>query len=211
MGELDFIYRRHSTRKFKKLPVPRTDIVKMIEAATMAPSGKNAQNWHFVVVTSRKKISGIAGAIEMKNKILAGKLKDERERIKFEKFLRFSIFFTEAPVLILVYATGYPITGLDVLRSTGAPEEEIEDLLRSNPGIQNIGAAVENFHLAAAALGYGTCWMTSPNYAAKEISEYLGCTKEGYFLVAMTPLGFPDADTVSTDRRPIEEVVTFVE
>ena len=44
MEALDFIYKRHSVRKFKEGDVPNEDIRKIINAATYAPSGKNRQN-----------------------------------------------------------------------------------------------------------------------------------------------------------------------
>ena len=54
------------------------------------------------------------------------------------------------------------------LKAIGACEEEIQEVVRTNPGIQSVSAAVENLMLAAADMGYGTCWMTSGNYAARE-------------------------------------------
>lgn len=55
MKSNDFIYARKSIRKFKDTPVPTKDLKEMIKAATYAPSGKNLQNWHFVVVSDREK------------------------------------------------------------------------------------------------------------------------------------------------------------
>lgn len=210
MEKLDFIYKRHSVRKFKDIPIPREDIERILEAAINAPSGKNAQNWYFVVVTNKEKIEGVAHEIEKKNTFLCEKIKDEKEKAKFGKFLKFSTFFRNAPALILVYATDYPITGLNVIKEMANPEETAS-LLKPDPGIQNIGAAMENLLLAAAALGYGTCWMTSQNYASREITEYLGFDKEGYFLAAITPLGIPEVEPKSPERKSFKEVTSFIE
>ena len=57
MSNLDFIYKRHSVRKFSNKKVPLEDIKEIIKAATYAPSGKNLQNWHFVVVNNKNKIN----------------------------------------------------------------------------------------------------------------------------------------------------------
>jgi nitroreductase len=212
MDDLDFIYKRHSVRKFKNQDVPMEDIKELIKAAEYAPSGENSQNWHFVIIKKDELKTRIADVIEKKNTEIAEKISDEKERTLFIKMLRFQTFVKNAPVLILVYAGPYLITGHKALEDMEASQEVINDLLRPSPGIQNIGAAIENFMLAAASMGYGTCWMTSQNYAGKEISEYIGFKKEGYFLAAMTPLGIPEtADFKRPPRKPIEEIMTVID
>src|SRR5271154_4188921 len=47
------IYTTRSMRRLKPDPVPPNLIVKVIEAATMGPSGHNRQPWFFIVVTDR--------------------------------------------------------------------------------------------------------------------------------------------------------------
>ena len=49
----DAIYTTRSMRRLKPDPVPPNLIVKVIEAATMGPSGHNRQPWFFIVVTER--------------------------------------------------------------------------------------------------------------------------------------------------------------
>ncbi|NBG88278.1 nitroreductase family protein [Isachenkonia alkalipeptolytica] len=211
MEPLDFIYKRHSVRKFKEAPVPNEDIKEIINAATYAPSGKNRQNWHFVVVKNREVIEKMSRAIEKKGKELVAGLPEEKSK-EFLKYLPFYSFFTKAPVTVLVFAGPYPTTGADLLRAKGASEEEIRELEKHNPGIQNVAAAMENLLLAAANLGYGTCWMTGPNFAAEEIQEVVGFQKEGYYLAAMTPLGVPEEKELwSPKRKPLEEVLDIIE
>lgn len=212
MDKLDFIYKRHSVRKFKNDEVPNEDIKEILKAATYAPSGKNKQNWHFVVIKNKEMILKIAKIVENKNFELTEDLKDESMKNNFNKFVKYHTVFKNAPVLILIYCGPYPITGEAILSEIGAPEDEINDLRKISPGIQNIGATVENLLLAASNLGYGTCWMTGPMYANKEISEYVDFKKEGYFLSAMTPLGVPEeSELKSPSRKPLEEVITFID
>jgi nitroreductase len=64
---MEFIYKRHSVRKFTEEQIPDQTIKELIKAATYAPSGKNQQNWHFVVVTNKEKIAEIARIVERKN------------------------------------------------------------------------------------------------------------------------------------------------
>lgn len=211
MHNLDFIYKRHSVRKFKDQEIPMEDIRTIIEAATYAPSGKNVQNWHFVVVSKKEKIEEIAQVVERKNAQLATSITDEDLKNRFTKFLRYATLFRKAPVLIAVYAGHYAPTGLDVLHHIHASDDEIQSLCAPTPAIQNIGAAIQTLMLAASNMGYGTCWMTSPNYATKEISEYIGFEKEGFFLSALIPLGVPDGELKSPSRKPVEEVMTIID
>lgn len=212
MGNLDFIYKRHSVRKFKNIDIPIEDIKEIIKAGTYAPSGKNMQNWHFVVVKNKEKIEEMARIVERKNAELANYAKDENTKKSFTKYLKYHTVFRNAPVVILVYAGPYPSTGLELLKEKRASKEELDAVILPNPGIQNIAAAMENILLAASNMGYGTCWMTGPNYASKEIADYIGFKKEGYFLAAMTPLGIPEeSELKSPPRKPLEEVMTIIE
>ena len=104
LDRLEFIYNRHSVRKFKDQDIPMEDIRQIIHAATYAPSGKNSQNWHFVVIRNKEKLHQIAEIIEKKNAELAQQLQDEEKQKSFIKFSRFATFFKNAPVVILVYA-----------------------------------------------------------------------------------------------------------
>ncbi|KAB3537259.1 nitroreductase family protein [Alkaliphilus pronyensis] len=211
MSKLSFVYNRHSVRKFKKFAVAEEDIREIIKAATYAPSGKNAQNWHFVVIKNEGKINKIAEIIEDKTHELA-KLADKEDLKKnLLKYLHYHTFFKYAPVLILVFAGPYPIPACDILMAANKTEEA-NRILKAAPGIQNIGAAMENLLLAAASLGYGTCWMTGPNYATSEIEQYIGFKKEGYSLVAMTPLGVPEeSELKSPTRKELDEVLTIID
>lgn len=212
MGNLDFIYKRHSIRKFKDIEVPLEDIKELIKAAAYAPSGKNKQNWHFVVIKNKEKIDEIARIVEKRNAELVNASSNEEIKKSFSKFLKYHTVFKNASVLVLVYAGPYPSTGLDIYKDIGASTEEIHDLLRPSAGIQNVAAAMENFLLAAANMGYGGCWMTGPNYASKQIEEYIGFEKEGYFLASLTPLGVPEeSEPKSPSRKPLDEVLTIIE
>ena len=212
MNNLDFIYKRHSIRKFKDQDIPMDDIKELIKAATYAPSGKNAQNWHFVVIKNTNKIKEIANIVEHKNAELASYTDDEGLKKSFTKFVKYHTVFKNAPILIIVFASHYESTGLELLKAKEASSKELHKLLRPSPGIQNIGAAMENLLLAAANMGYGGCWMTGPNYANKEIEEYINLDKEGYYMAAMTPLGVPEeSELKSPPRKPLEEVLTIIE
>lgn len=209
MGE-DIFELRSSVRKFTDEEVPENDIREMLEAATKAPSGKNIQNWHFVVVTNKRHINAAADIIAEKNKKIREAVDDEELKSNFKKYLKFGTHFKNAPVLVLFFVSDYPVTGKKTMEAAGSSEEEINALLKADPGIQNISAAAENFMLKAAELGYGTCWMTSQNYASLELQSYFDIDKDKYNLALITPLGVPAEEVESPPRKSLNEVVSWV-
>ncbi len=50
MSVLEAIRTRRSVRRFLKKPIPDEDVVKILDAGRLAPSGFNRQNWEFVYV-----------------------------------------------------------------------------------------------------------------------------------------------------------------
>lgn len=60
MDLFEAVARRHSYRgPYLDRPVPRDDLVKIVEAALKAPSGCNAQTTNFVVVDEPEKVAAI--------------------------------------------------------------------------------------------------------------------------------------------------------
>ncbi len=211
MDKLAFIYQRHSVRKFTDEPVKDADLQEIIKAATYAPSGKNKQNWHFVVVKGQDKITRLAEIVAAKNEALTAYLPEEAAKA-LRGMAAYHTVFKKAPMVVLAYAGPYQSIGDDLQDAGIMAPEEVAEYQQTHAGIQNVAAAMENLLLAAAGLGYGTCWMTGPTYAAKEITEFIGFSKPGYRLVAMTPLGVPaPGNYANPARKPVEEVLTIVE
>jgi len=46
---------RRSIRKFKEDPVPKEKLIDILEAAILAPSGKNKQPWKFYIIQGEKR------------------------------------------------------------------------------------------------------------------------------------------------------------
>ena len=62
MPEIDLfeaMYSQLSVTRYKRDPVPQEAIDKIIEAATMAPSGGNTQPWEFIAITDPDIISQV--------------------------------------------------------------------------------------------------------------------------------------------------------
>jgi nitroreductase len=55
----DAIEKRSSIRAYKEKPVPEEKLLKVLEAARLAPSGRNSQAWKFVVVRDNERRQAI--------------------------------------------------------------------------------------------------------------------------------------------------------
>src|SRR4030066_1547417 len=64
MDVFDAMKGRQSIRKFRKAPVPREQILRMVEAATWAPSAGNTQNVRFLVVEDQALLSRMKGIVD---------------------------------------------------------------------------------------------------------------------------------------------------
>jgi len=62
MGVLDLIKARRSVRAYKSEPVPEEVLARVMEAARLAPSGKNLQPWKFILVRDVDKKQQLAEA-----------------------------------------------------------------------------------------------------------------------------------------------------
>jgi len=217
MEFMEIIQKRQSIRNFKAQDVPMDDLLKMVDAARVAPSGKNIQNWHFVITKNKELFEIIGNTIMEKNEEIAKKMDAiaESNANRFRKFAKnFTLFYQNAPALVLVFACDYFPSGYPEMTLIGSSKFETDQLFWRNPGMQNIGAAMENFTLRAIELGYGSCWMTSQNYAAKEIENILKenyqFEKDGFHLAAMLAVGVPEENQKSPKKRNLEEIYTIL-
>ena len=212
MGNLDFIYKRKSIRKFKDDSIPKEDILTLLDAATHAPSPKNQQNWHFIVLQNQNIIKKLTDIVSESHITIAEMARSEEEKIHYMKLLKYYTLFQNAPVVIIVYGNDYDMIEYDILKANGASEERLSEIIAPQSAAQGIGAAVENFLLAATKMGYGTCYMTGPTHAKNAIEELINFEKPGYHLMSLIALGVPEENTPpAPKRKPLEDVVTFID
>ena len=88
------------------------------------------------------------------------------------------------------------------------PETEMQCGIRA--GVVDVSIALDHLMLRAAEEGLGTCWLGA--FDQDESREILG-VPEDEEIVALMTLGYPQADlrTVDKDRKPLAEVVSFVD
>lgn len=201
---------RHSVRKYKNEDVANEVIEKIVLDASYAPSGKNMQNWHVVALKKQSDKDIIMKS--MTQKISELELKAESESLaKIKKMTPYLEWLTKAPVVFLIYASDYIPTGYEMFLETDVDSEELADLIATSPGIQNIGAFIENLLLSAVESGLGGCWMTAPMFAAKEITENLNIDLPLYSLSAIVPIGYPlEEGTNKKVRKDVSEILTYL-
>jgi nitroreductase len=105
-------------------------------------------------------------------------------------------FIETAPVLIVVCA--------DIPKT----EERYKKRGRELYCIQDTAAAIQNILLCAQSIGLGACWCG--HFGEKEISEILNLHNEMQ-PVAIIPIGYTKNETEKRERRPIEEIATFID
>jgi len=143
---MEVVRNRMTTRSFDpSYVVPHAHYEMIIEAARHAPSGANAQPWHFIVVTDQ----------QLKNKIM----EYFREEQVFRAKLRMKFptpgyrGLASAPGLIVVASDFRWVKAFPVLNDGS----ELDKMYKENAErilLQSVAAATMSAHLAAAALGY---------------------------------------------------------
>jgi nitroreductase len=203
-------------RRFKDQDVPDEDILKILDSVRVGPSSENEQNWHFIVVKNKEFMQKLEAVIQKKLDAFLPEVEkvDEKKALRFAKFIRnFTFFAMKAPVLILVYSFTAKPCAYREYELVGRPKDELDHLLLQSTAMMGLGAALEHAALIMMEMGYGTCMMTSQNWADREIEELVkketGFSRDGWYIAAMLPVGIPDGELKSPGRKPLEEMVTF--
>lgn len=197
---LDIIKQRRSVRKFSPEPVNDDDIKTIIEAASMAPSATNSQNWRFIAVKSEEKRNELVRAIEEQIKEYSALIKSTRAYNEFNAYSRFFTFFASAPLVLAVIKTPYTSFSMRIMRRYGISPEALEAADAQGPS-----AAIQNILLSAHALGYGACWMTGPLIAKDKLEKVLKIEAPDN-LMALIPVGKTETVPAVPKRKPIEEI-----
>ena len=198
----DVITTARAIRHIKPDPVPDELVRRVLEAATMAPSGTNLQPWRFIVVRdpeTRRRL----GAIHTRafwpryqggGPMLGGASDDERRPQEPQGISEQEMTdrYALAPVLIVACRTGV------------RPETPAGMAMAAWYG--SIFPAVQNLLLAARALGLGAHLTTMFTEYDQEVKALLGMPDDAD-PVALIPLGFPRGRFGPLRRKPVEDVV----
>lgn len=150
---MDVVKNRLTTRAFNSSYVMPSEHYEMIlEAARHAPSGANAQPWHFIAVTDQ----------DLKNAITEYFREEQvmRARLKMKFPTPDYRGLASAPGFIVVASDFRWVKAFPVLNDGS----ELDKMYKENAErilLQSVAAATMSAHLAAAALGYNVWWVTA--------------------------------------------------
>jgi len=200
---LELARKRRSIRQFKPDPVPEELIWKILEAARWAMSGANGQPWEFIVVRDRKIVKKLyeAGAESEKQTAAIESSRTDEMRQPWYRNLPDSIppsRFSNAPVIIAVL--GDPRTAQATTLNRLTDRRWVVD--------ENIANATQIIHLAAAACGLGSQWVTVDRYYEDLIRPALGVPAI-LRIFSLVPIGSPAMEPKNPYRRDLQEIVHF--
>jgi nitroreductase len=147
---------RRSIRKYTDQPVSEEIVTQLLESARLAPSGKNTQPWHFIVVRS------------------------ESTRKKLAEVSHRQGWMAEAPVhIVCIGDIRARIGGNDALTvDENSPQFELKQTIRDT------SIAVEHMVLEAESMGLSTCWIAW--FDQKDIRPVLNIPADKYVLNILT-------------------------
>lgn len=179
------ILERRSVRRYKPDQIADADRDAIIAAGLHAPSSKNLQPWHIIVVQNRETIDRITD--EVKSAII---------RARFERYLamaenpKYRVNFAGAPTFVIVSA----------------------DPAQTNCPAEDCACAMENMFLAAHSLGIGSCWVNQLGCVTDEPQFNAFLTglgmPPGHRVYGAAAFGHPESTPSPLPRR--ENTVTIV-
>lgn len=193
MNTLEAIANRRSIRRFKPDPLPDDVLRKILTAGLQAPSGKNRQPWHFVVVQGEKR----AEMVRLMREGIA-RLKGWGANIGSAEHT--ARIMEQAPVTVFVFNE-------DVKRAEQEKLQEIGRYIWHVVNVQSIGAAIQNMLLAACELGVGSLWIGDVFVATDALSDFCGQDCE---MVAAISFGYADEQPAARPRKAVSEVTTWL-
>ncbi len=168
---MEVVQDRMTNRAFAPYEVPKEHFEMILEAARHAPSGANAQPWHYIIVTDPA----------MKVRIGEFFVEEQQRRAKLKMKFPTPNYngMKTAPGLIVVAADFRLIKAFPVLNDGS----ETDRLYKQNAErilLQSVAASTMSAHLAAAALGYAVWWVTAigQEEIQREIKPLLGVPPE---------------------------------
>jgi len=208
---IDVIKNRMSVRKLKPDPLPEGAIEKILEAGRWAMSGANGQPWEYIVVTDPDLKKALYTAYQedlvdynfWMEQMRVPELRhpafprtgDPEEKLRKRQD---SPGWADAPALIIVLGDGRRQWATVMGGHTmGRHQSHLTD------GMANTCTLI---HLAAAAMGLGTQWVTI--HIEDRFKRILNVPDVMLFY-SIIPVGYPDVPPREGVRRPLSELIHY--
>jgi len=196
---LQFVKSRRSIREFSHRKISHSQIERLIEAASWAPSNHNRQGWKFIVFEDSQEICMLSVRVrEFVKKSLARAHK--LVTAQADELVHVAGAFDHAPVVILAMHKKSSAIGKSIL-SLATSELVSGEALSS-------AMACQNFLLAAYAMGLGTCLMTAPLLAG-EVWKSLHGLPAGFEPTCLIAIGYPAHVPTAPRRKRLEHIIEY--
>ena len=222
---IDAIVNRSSKRAYLPKPVPKEIQIKILEAASMTPSGANMQPWNVYAISDTKVLQNIGDAI----------IKKMDEGVKHDQFIQYYPVKWVNPYKKRRIVTG---AGLYKLMNVDRKDNDTRiEMWKDNfrwfgaqtvffvfPDKANIdgaegvlldcGAYMQSIMLAAQEFGIESCPQGSTTEFGKIIADVLD-VPDNLALLYSVVLGYADKDakinSYQPARVPLKDCVTFID
>ncbi|MEV6216017.1 nitroreductase family protein [Nocardia sp. NPDC051833] len=179
-------------------PVPRELIEECVDLATQAPTGRNRQRWHFLVVTDARRRRVLADIF--RRSLVLGEAAPltarDRERMQVDPESTARVF----DGLRYLADNIHRVPAFVIPAVEGRTDRASVEIQAGTWG--SILPAVWSFMLAARARGLGTVWTTAQAPLERELAAALDVPYDEVMLAAFLPLAY----TIGTDFRPAVRV-----
>jgi nitroreductase len=179
-------------------PVPRRLIEECVDLATQAPTGRNRQRWHFLIVTDKAQRAAVADIYRRAVHIAQGTPLTEHDlrRMNAQPGSRQQI----ADGFQYLYDHIHQVPAIVIPAVEGRTDRAT--VMEQSGTWGSILPAVWSFMLAARERGLGTVWTTAQAPLERELAATLGVPFDNVMLAALIPLAF----TVGTKFHPAKRV-----
>jgi len=209
MNTIDAIMTTRAIRRYTDGPVSDDDVLTCLRAAQQAPTGGNVQPVQYVVVTEPERRARLAHwyrhAFDRYELTLPEPSAFKRPadadswRRSRDASRHLADHLGDAPVIVLFL--------LPIIEWTPRDTEGEMDI---GPLYASAYPAVQNFCVAARALGIGTALTTVVRIHTAEVFADLGIPP-GYEIAALVPMGRPLGNFGVAYRKPVEAVTHWNE
>jgi nitroreductase len=185
---LDVIKNRRSVRQYKPDPVPEEHLIKIVDAARMAPNAGNEQAWKFIIIQDKKQIEALKNECRNEletylktNRNLSGQALKEQVQQFYDEHLKGRL---SAPAYIVVL---------------------VDDQRKYPTYSQHDGPLAAGYLLLAArALGYGTVYLTDS--ISVQATKKICNIPDRYTRVCITPVGVP-VEWPTKEKKALSEFI----
>ncbi len=195
------VHTRRNIRSFKPDPIPDEYVDKILEVARWAMSGANGQPWEFVVVkdsVTRAKIFELYHEQRQVNEIMELTRIAEIRHPVAGTLREGQPVFKNAPVIIAVCGDPRALQATVLQAYILGSEREVFHM--------NMANATFLIHLAAAALGLGSEWLSTSRIWETRLKALLS-VPDFFRISSLVPIGYPDYKPHPPYRRKLEELV----